>query len=83
MFQMIKQAYGEEALDHSAVFKWHKRFALGRDGLEDGKHTSWPRKVRTGLKIQEVAMLVHANHSKMGDKITAGISHGTCHKIVR
>jgi hypothetical protein len=26
-FQMIKLAYGEEALGHSAVFKWHKRFA--------------------------------------------------------
>jgi hypothetical protein len=26
-FQIIKQAYAEEALGHSAVFKWHKRFA--------------------------------------------------------
>jgi hypothetical protein len=24
MFQMIKQAYGEEALGRFAVFKWHK-----------------------------------------------------------
>jgi hypothetical protein len=30
-FQMIKQAYGEEALGCSAVFKWHKRFAQWRD----------------------------------------------------
>jgi hypothetical protein len=30
-FQMIKQAYGKEALGRSAVFKWHKRFAQGRD----------------------------------------------------
>jgi hypothetical protein len=39
MFQMIKQAYGEEALCHSAVFKWHKRFAQGTDSLEDDEHT--------------------------------------------
>jgi hypothetical protein len=26
-FQIIKQAYGEEALGRSAVFKLHKRFA--------------------------------------------------------
>jgi hypothetical protein len=32
---MMKQAYGEEALGHSAVFEWHKRFAHGRDILED------------------------------------------------
>jgi hypothetical protein len=30
MFQMIKQVNGEAALDRSAVFKWHKRFAQGR-----------------------------------------------------
>jgi hypothetical protein len=30
-FQMIKQTYSEEALGCSAVFKWHKRFAQGRE----------------------------------------------------
>jgi hypothetical protein len=29
-FQMVKQAYSEEALGHSAVFKWHKRFVQER-----------------------------------------------------
>jgi hypothetical protein len=82
MFQMIKQAYGEEALDHIAVFKWHKCFAQGRDSLKDDEHTIWPRKVRTELNIQEVGMLVDVNHSKVVDEVTAAaeISHGTCHK---
>jgi hypothetical protein len=26
MFQMIKQAFSEEALSHSVVLKWHKGF---------------------------------------------------------
>jgi hypothetical protein len=34
-FQMIKQEYSEETLGRSAVFKCHKRFAHGRDSLED------------------------------------------------
>jgi hypothetical protein len=48
--------------------------------------------VRTELKVQEVAMLVNANHSQTVDEITAaaaaaaaaaaGISHGTCHRIL-
>jgi hypothetical protein len=52
--------------------------------LEDDEHTVQPRMVRTGLKIQEFATLVHANCSQMVDKITAvaGISHGTCHRIL-
>jgi hypothetical protein len=29
-FQMIKQAYSEETLSHSAVFKWYKHSAQGR-----------------------------------------------------
>jgi hypothetical protein len=39
--------------------------------------------VRTELKIQEVATLVHANRIQTVYEITAaGISHGTCHKIL-
>jgi hypothetical protein len=81
--QIKKKAYGKEALGHSAVFKWHRRFAQGRDSLEDDKYTDRPRTVRTELKIQEVAM-VPANHSQMADEVAAaaGISHGTCHKIL-
>jgi hypothetical protein len=77
---MMKQAYSEEALGRSAVFKWHKCFAQGRDSLEDDEHTGWPRTVRTELKIQEAATLVCANHSQTVDKIAAaaGISHDTC-----
>jgi hypothetical protein len=62
------------------VFKWYKRFALGRDSLEDNEHTSWPR---MELNIQEVAMLVHANHAQTLDEVTTtGISHDTGHKIL-
>jgi hypothetical protein len=66
------------------VFKWHKRFAQGRDSLEDDEHTSRPRTVRTELKIQEIATLVHANRFQTVNEIAgaAGISHGTCHKIL-
>jgi hypothetical protein len=48
---MINQAYSKEVLGRSGV-KWHKRFAQGRDTLEDDEHTGWPRRVRTELKIQ-------------------------------
>jgi hypothetical protein len=51
--------------------------------LEDVEHTGRPLTVRTELKIQEVATLVHANRFQTVDEIAAaGISHGTCHKIL-
>jgi hypothetical protein len=85
MFQMMKQAYGEEALGHSAVFKWHKRFAQRMDGLEDDEHTGRPKTARTELKIQEDAMQMCASHSQMVDEIAAaaaGIGYGSCHKML-
>jgi hypothetical protein len=51
--------------------------------LEDDEHTGRPRTVRTELKIQEVATLVHTNRYQMVDEVAAsGISHGTCHNIL-
>jgi hypothetical protein len=85
---MIEQAYSEQALGCSAVFKWHKRSTQRRDSLENDKHTGRPRMVRTELKIQEVATFMRANHSQTVDEITTaaaaaeGINHGTCHKIL-
>jgi hypothetical protein len=66
MFQMIKQAYGEEALGCSFVFMWNKGFEQGRVSLEDDEYTGQLRTVRTELKIQEVATLVSANCYQRG-----------------
>jgi hypothetical protein len=85
-FQKIKQVYGEGALGHNAVFKYHKHYAHERDSLEDDEHTGQPRIARIEFKIQEVTTLVHANHSKMVDEVAAaaaaGISNDTCHKFL-
>jgi hypothetical protein len=60
----------------------HKRETVWND-----EHTGRPRTVRTELEIQEVATLVRANRFQTVDEIAAaaaeaGISHGTCHKIL-
>jgi hypothetical protein len=84
-FQVIKQVCGKEALGHSAVFKWHKRFSQRRGRLEYDQRTGQPRTVRTELKIQKVATLVHANCSQIVTEMSAAaavrISCGTFHKI--
>jgi hypothetical protein len=75
--------YGEVTSACSAVFKWHKCSAQGKGRLEDDEHTSQLRMARTELKIQKVAKLVHTNCCFTADEVTAaGISHGTCHKIL-
>jgi hypothetical protein len=73
-------------LDCSAEFKWHKQFAEVRENLEDNEHTGLPRTVRTESKIQGAATLAHASCSQEEEEVAAvtaaGISHGTCHKIL-
>jgi hypothetical protein len=56
-------------------------FAQGRDPFED-EYTGRPRRIRTELKIQEVAMSMYANHSQMVAAAAAGIIHDTDHKIM-
>ncbi|KAJ4442695.1 hypothetical protein ANN_04284 [Periplaneta americana] len=83
-FQMMQQVYGEDALNRSVVFRWHRRFLQGRDSLEDDVRTGRPQTIRTERKIQEVATLVRANRSQSVYDIaaTVGVSHGTCYKIL-
>jgi hypothetical protein len=38
-FNMMKQVCGEEALGHSAMFKWRQLLRKGRDRLEDDEHS--------------------------------------------
>jgi hypothetical protein len=39
--------------------------------------------VRTELRIQEIATLMHTSSSRTADEVAAaGISHGTCHEIL-
>jgi hypothetical protein len=53
-FLMIKQVYGEEALGHSAVFKWHKRFKHERDISEDDEHTGGQERSELGSRFNNL-----------------------------
>jgi hypothetical protein len=68
-FNMMKQVYSEEALHRTAVFKWHQRFAQGRESLGDDECSGWPKAVRTEGKIEDVTTLVYANCSQLIDDI--------------
>jgi hypothetical protein len=39
-FQMMKQAYGDNAVPRTWVFEWYARFRDGRENLEDDECSS-------------------------------------------
>jgi len=36
---MLKEAFGEQALNQARTFEWFKRFKDGRESVEDDKHS--------------------------------------------
>ena len=50
-FQMMEEVYGDDALNRSVVFTWHRRFSQGRDYLENDVPTGRPQTVRTERNI--------------------------------
>jgi len=40
--EMIRRAYGNEAMSHARCFKWHAHFTRGRTSLEDDERSGWP-----------------------------------------
>jgi AraC-like DNA-binding protein len=83
--QLLRDAYGDEALSWARVFGWHRRFVLGMMSMEDDTRSGRPSSSRNEdnvIRIRDmkredrtvtVRMLADALH----------ISKSTCHQILR
>jgi transposase len=58
MCQMLQQAYGEDALKMSTVFKWVQRYREGRKDPTDNKRSGRPSTSRSDENIDRVHSLV-------------------------
>jgi hypothetical protein len=56
-FQLIKQAYGNNALSCTRVFKWYARFRDDRENLEDDERSGRPTAFRTRDMIETIREL--------------------------
>ncbi|UYV73188.1 hypothetical protein LAZ67_10002144 [Cordylochernes scorpioides] len=57
-FQMLKQAFKEDALSQSRTFEWFARFKAGRTSVKNDLHTGRPLSIRNpenALKIKELS----------------------------
>jgi hypothetical protein len=45
--KMLKKAYGDNALSHTTVFEWHKRFKKGRESTDDNHHPGVHQRAET------------------------------------
>ena len=54
-FSKLKQAYGEQALSRSQVFKWYKAFSEGCEFIKDEPRSGRPSTSKTDNNVEKVA----------------------------
>ena len=58
-FEMIRRAYGNEAMCPATCFEWHMRFKRGRTSLEDDERSGQPSTSSTPKNVETIRCLLH------------------------
>jgi len=83
-FEMIRHAYGNEAMSHVRSFEWHARFKTGRTSLEDYKRSGQPSTSSTPKNVETIRWLVYEDHQRTIKDIAAivNVSYRTVQTIL-
>lgn len=82
--EMIKTAYGDNAIGRSSVFEWHKLFREGREEVEDAARSGRPSTSKTEENVARVKNLLDSDRRltvrMIADQL--GIAKTQVHEIV-
>jgi len=83
-YEMLKTAFGEQAMGRSQTFQWFSRFKAGRTAIDDDERSDRPVSSSTPEMIERVHQIIHEDRRHTNDEVSmlVGISHETCHKIL-
>jgi len=83
-YQLLQQAYVEDAMGHTQVFGWFNRFKEGRTSVESNPHSGRLSTSRNEEMIAKVRTIVHNNRRLTVREIAndCGISVGSCNAIL-
>jgi len=83
-YDMLKTAFGEQAMGRSQTFQWFSRFKAGRTSIADDERSGGLVSSSTPEMIDRVRPIIRKDHCLTTDEVSmiVGISHGTCHKIL-
>ena len=82
-YEMLKTAFGEQAMGRSQTFQWFTRFKAGRRSIDD-ERSGRPVYSSTPEMIERELQIIREDRRRTIDEFSmlVGISHGTCHKIL-
>jgi len=83
-YEMLKTAFGEQAVGRSQTFRWFSQFTTGRTSIDDDEHSGRPVSSSTPEMIERMRQIIREDRCHTIDEVTmlVGISHGTCHNIL-
>jgi transposase len=73
-FEMLKTAFGNEALGQTEVYEWWKRFKDGRTSTDDESRSGRPSVSKTDEIVAEVREIVHSNRSLTVRQVAGEVS---------
>ena len=83
-YEMLKTAFGEQAMGHSQTFQWFSRFKAGRTSNDDDEHSGRPVSNSMPEMIERMCQIICEDRRRTIDEVSmlGRISHGTCKKIL-
>jgi len=83
-YQLLQQAYGEDAMGRSQMYYWFRRFKEGRTSVESDPRSVRPSTSRNEEMIAKVRTIFRNNRRLTVRETTdeRGISVGSCHAIL-
>ena len=83
-YQLLRQAYGEDAMGRTQVFDWFRQFKEGRTSVESNSRSGRPSTSRNEEMIAKVPTIVRNNRRLTVREIAddCGISAGSCDAIL-
>ena len=83
-YENLKKAYGEHAVSRTQVFRWHKAFLDGREGVEDEPRSRRPCTSKTDENVTKVRDLVRSDRRLTVRMISSvsNLNRQTVHEIL-
>ena len=81
-YEMLKTAFGEQAMGRSQTFQWFSRFKAGRTSIDDDERSGRTVSSSTPEMIDSARQIIREDRRPTIDEVNmlVGISHGECAK---
>jgi predicted transcriptional regulator len=83
-YEMLKTAFGDNAMGRTQAFEWFSRFKRGETSVEDSERSGRPSTCRTEKNVENVRKIVNEHGRNTITEIAGrlGLSYGTCQRIL-